>query len=210
MIFVSPHSARTRSCAHDGCISSNCCESINKHKSNPAYNIEEHNQVTNDIANNFSESCRIDNLKSIENSTQFNFYGMRSALHHPQALSMQTPSTRSSSNYMHGNCASTANQTALIDNNRENNSHAKLRRQLSLNPNAFDPRLNRRQNSNLHPQLIQSEQQMHQQSQHRLLGPSFSSPRSQHISNPWDLHQVKEKYSLRNQNKIIPIKCSLF
>lgn len=180
-MFVSLYSARTQS-------------------SNPTpFHPEEHSQVTNDMANNFAESCRIDSSKSIDNNSHHNFYGMRSALHHPQSLSIQTPSTRSIPNYMHRNCASSTNQPALIDNNRENNSHAKLRRQLSLNPNAFDPRLNRMQNSNLHPQ---PEHQMHQQqSQHRLLAPSLSSPRSQHISNPWDLHQVKSNL-LTNEKQI--------
>lgn len=125
---------------------------------------------------------------------------MRSGIHHPQTKSIQTPSTRPILNYTHGNNTMTSsNQSILLDSNRENvNSHPKLRRQLSLNPNACDPRLNRMQNSNLHSQLTPTEQQMHQQSQHRLLTPSHSGPRSQHIPNQWDLHQVN-----KNMKKIV-------
>lgn len=171
----------------------NCCESISKYRSNQkSYNLDEHIQVTNDVANNFAESCRLDNLNasSNDNNSHHNSYGMRSGMHHSQ-----TPSTRSILNYAHGNSnVTSSNHSTLLDSNRENvNSHPKLRRQLSLNPNACDPRLNRMQSSNLHSQLTPSEQQMHQQSQHRLLAPSHSGPRSQHIQNQWDLHQVNKK-----------------
>lgn len=68
----------------------------------------------------------------------------------------------------------------------EVNLHQKLRRQLSLNPTACDPRIYRNQHNNMKP-----PQNVSNLAVHRPLAPTLSGgiPRNQ-MSNQWDLHQV--------------------
>lgn len=75
------------------------------------------------------------------------------------------------------------------------NMHQKLQRQLSLNPDAYDPRLLRMYNANSIQMKHSHANQMHQKSSqvmsgHRQLAPSHSGPRSHLGTNHWDIHQV--------------------
>ncbi|XP_055326660.1 endoribonuclease ZC3H12A isoform X2 [Sitodiplosis mosellana] len=216
--------ARTRSCTHDGCNPSNCHESTHKHRiPNPnkasfgnTLSPEDHN----DIMTAFSESCRLESLapefnsipvqqqqqqSPIGNPHQHNMYGVgpaSTAIHTSQSAQSQQ-SVRPILHYTHGNILSPpttstgSNQTTMLEKRNDVNLHQKLQRQLSLNPNAFDPRLLRMHNANSlqtkhsHPEQMQPEpsQVMQQHTgQHRQLAPSHSGPRS-HMTNHWDLHQ---------------------
>lgn len=76
-----------------------------------------------------------------------------------------------------------------------NRAHPKLQRQLSLNPNACDPRIQQRVQNAMNRQMGQSEQQ--QLVHHRLLSGSLSGPRSPNMSNHWDVHQVSGLHDFR-------------
>lgn len=103
---------------------------------------------------------------------------------------MHTQSSNIRPAYDHYSHSIGSNQTTNHDNRDINRSHPKLQRQLSLNPNACDPRIQQRvQNANtINRQMAQAEQQhlVH----HRLLSGSLSGPRSPNMSNHWDVHQV--------------------
>lgn len=219
------HSARTRSCAHDGCNPSNCHESTHKHRipnaNKPSYGNTLSPDDHNDIVTAFSESCRLENLAPEFNSTQVqqqqqspignphqhNMYhgvGPSSSTVHTSQSPQSQQSIRPILHYTHGNMLSSSttstgsNQTTMLEKRNDVNLHQKLQRQLSLNPNAFDPRLLRMHNANslqskhAHPEQMQPEssQTMQQHTaQHRQLAPSHSGPRT-HMTNHWDLHQV--------------------
>lgn len=108
---------------------------------------------------------------------------------HPNVYGMHTQSSNIRPAYDH---YSHSNQSNHHENRDINRAHPKLQRQLSLNPNAYDPRIQQRvQNANaMNRQMAQAEQQhlVH----HRMLSGSLSGPRSPNMSNHWDVHQVSK------------------
>lgn len=228
------HSARTRSCAHDGCNPSNCHESTHKHRipnaNKPSFGNTLSPDDHNDIVTAFSESCRLDNLAPEFNSTQVQqqqqqqqqspignphqhnmYHGVgpsASTIHTSQSPQSHQP-VRPILHYTHSNMASSpttstsSNQTTMLEKRNDVNLHQKLQRQLSLNPNAYDPRLIRMHNANSlqskhsHPEQMQAESSQTMQphtGQHRQLAPSHSGPRT-HMTKHWDLHQVGRHHS---------------
>lgn len=208
------YSARTRSCAHDGCNPSNCHDSTHKHRlsnQNKAFGNTLSPDDHNDIMNAFSDSCRLESISPESHSVQVqqlspigaphhNLYGIGSSasIHTSQSSHSQSQSGRPILHYTHGNVLTTAtgsNQSSLMEKRSDVNLHQKLQRQLSLNPN--DPRLLRMHNANSlqskhsqHAEQIQQESsQIMQHTGHRQLAPSHSGPRT-HMTNHWDLHQV--------------------
>lgn len=158
-------------------------------------NSNETNQLTTDITNAFAESCRLESMKADLHQSQQTQSSKPVNSHHNlyrigPSISPPSQSTRHMhyGNVMPANVG--PNHTKMIENRDDGNLHQKLRRQLSLNPNACDPRIIRMQNSTnvtQHPDHVQHQTQ----ATHRQLAASLSGPRS-HMSNHWDLHQVKE------------------
>lgn len=202
--------ARTRSCVHDGCNPSNCHDSLHKQRvSKTSFGNTLSPDDHNDIVNAFSEACRLENIATELHSTQVqqssignphhSLYGVGPSTSIHTSQSPQSQLGRPILHYSHGNILSTtntsnANQSTILEKRNDVNMHQKLQRQLSLNPNAFDPRLLRMHNANSlqakHPEQMQQEQtQVMQHSAHRQLAPSHSGPRT-HMTNHWDLHQV--------------------
>lgn len=210
-------SARTRSCAHDGCSPSNCHELLHKQRQGNSSKSSFGNMLSpddhNDIVNAFSESCRLENLAPELHSNQVqhsplgphhSLYGVgpQVAIHPPQSPQSQTG--RPVLHYSHGPNTSAQNQPAMLEKRSDLNLHQKLQRQLSLNPNAYDPRILRMHNANTmqskrHDQMQPEPQQV---MQHRQLAPSLSGPRS-HMTNHWDLHQVRCFLSSFQFNELI-------
>lgn len=92
-------------------------------------------------------------------------------------------------------------QSVPAANRDEQNSHKKLGRQLSVNPNGCDARLFRRQNAiKQKPPITANQLQQQQQHHHQLLSPNLNSghrPLAQALSGPrahntnhWELHKV--------------------
>lgn len=221
-------SARTRSCAHDGCNPSNCMESIQKQQRTPNSTKPSYGNMLSpddhsDIAAAFSESCKLDNLtpefptsaqvqhhSSIANSSHHNFYGMNSSttqsknvrpILHMNHCNILTPSSSSSSSISSSSSTQSPQsgsiQTSMLEKRTDINMHQKLQRQLSLNP--YDPRMIRMHHTNsLHVKHSMSEQQragelsqVMQRTGHRQLAPSLSGGPQSHMTNHWDLHQVR-------------------
>ncbi|XP_031626305.1 endoribonuclease ZC3H12A isoform X2 [Contarinia nasturtii] len=207
--------ARTRSCVHDGCNLSNCQESTHKqripnpNKTSFGNTLGADNEHI-DIVTAFSESCKLENLapelhsnqvqhQSIGNS-HHSLYGVGPSTTIHTSQSPQSQSIRPILHYStHGNVLSSStstgsNQSTMHDKRNDGNMHQKLQRQLSLNPNAYDPRLLRMHNAiqakHSHPEshMQQEPTQLMQHTGHRQLAPSRSGPRT-HITNHWDLHQ---------------------
>lgn len=141
-----------------------------------------------------------------------NLYGVATSTTIHSSQSPQSQSIRPILHYTGGNVltstTSGSNQSPMIEKRNDVNSHQKLQRQLSLNPNAYDPRLLRMHNANSlqpkhsHPEQMQQEaSQAMQHTGHRQLAPSSSGPRS-HLTNHWDLHQVRRspEYFAFNSN----------
>lgn len=211
--------ARTRSCVHDGCNLSNCHDSMHKQRVTNASKTSFGNTLSpddhNDIVTAFSESCRLENLAPELHSVQVqhspignphhSLYGIGPSTSIHTSQSSQSQSGRQILHYSHGNILSptnpstNSNQSTMLEKRNDVNNHQKLQRQLSLNPNAFDPRLMRMHNANSlqskHIEQMQQEpsQVMQQHTGHRQLAPSHSGPRT-HITNHWDLHQVSFNY----------------
>lgn len=205
--------ARTRSCVHDGCNPSNCQDPTHRHRSTnpnkPSYGNTLSPDEHNDFVNSFSESCRLDNLAPELHSSQVQQSSMVNPHHNVYGVgpsttmhSSQSPSIRPIIHYTHGNVlsptsVSCSNQPTILEKRSDGNMHQKLQRQLSLNPNAFDPRIVRMHNANTlqtkhsHSEQMQPEPThvMQHSGQHRQVAPSLSGPRS-HMTNHWDLHQV--------------------
>lgn len=209
--FFCIFSARTRSCVHDGCNLSNCQESAHKQQRIPNPNKSSFGNTSsadndhNDILSAFSESCKLENLASTHQShgnphhSLYGGVGPSTTIHTSQTP--QTQSIRPILHYTHGNIlASTtstgSNQSTMHDKRNDGNMHQKLQRQLSLNPNAYDPRLLRMHNAiqakHSHPEshMQQEPTPLMQHTGHRQLAPSHSGPRT-HMTNHWDLHQVR-------------------
>lgn len=170
-------SGRTRSCAHDGCTATACYDSMARSRTTPICSDQ------SDISNNFGESCGIENQRltaTIENNPQQNMYAMHTT---------QTSTIRPS--YDHYTHSVSSSQSNHNENRDINQSHPKLQRQMSVNPNACDPRIQRVQNANRMNRMNHHADQQHLVP-HRLLSGSLSGPRSQNISNNWDVHQVRK------------------
>lgn len=138
-------------------------------------------QMTNDIANTFAESCRLEtDFHSAHNQSSQNVNSHHNLYRVGPSLSPQLQT---------GRPLQYANHGSMMENRDENNMHQKLRRQLSLNPNACDQRILQIQNSNnlshhSHPEHVHQHQH-----QHRHLAPSLSGPRTN--MSHWNVHQVK-------------------
>lgn len=158
-------------------------------------NSNETNQMTNDIANAFAEQCRLENMK-----TEMHPSNTINSHHNLYRIGPSISPPSQTQRHMHYGLPANLipNHSNMLENRDDVNLHQKLRRQLSLNPNACDPRIIRMQNStNSHSDHIQH----HAQPSHRQLAPSLSGPRSHTMSNHWDLHQVKLN-SLNNHLKL--------
>lgn len=193
--------ARTRSCVHDGCNPTNCHESAHKQQRIPNANKPSYGNTLspddhNDIATAFSESCRVENLAPEMHSTQHSHHNLYGVGPSSKIHTSQSPPQSHSGRPILQYTSSGSNQSSILENRNDVNMHQKLQRQLSLNPNAYDPRLVRMHNANSiqskhsHPEQMQQEpSQVMQHTGHRQLAPSLSGPRS-HMTNHWDLHQV--------------------
>lgn len=174
IFFLFIRSGRTRSCVHDCCTGTGCYDSMVRSRTTPKCSDQ------SDNSNNFTESsCSLDNSRlSIVENTHQNVYGMHT----------QQPTIRPTyDHYTHHSVGS--NQSNHNENRDLSRAHPKLRRQLSLNPNGYDPRIQSRgQSTNVMNRQMTHADQQPQHGHHRLLSASRSGPRSQNIPNQWDVH----------------------
>lgn len=171
-------------------------------------------------APDFSTSAQVQQQSSIGNAAHHTFYGANSSntmhnmsqspaqpknmahpilhLNHGNILTSTSSSSCSSISSAPSTAQSPSNsiQMPLLANRSDINMHQKLQRQLSLNP--YDPRMIRMHHTNsLHTKHSMSEQraaeltQVMQRTGHRQLAPSLSGGPQSHMTNHWDLHQVR-------------------
>lgn len=181
--------ARTRSCAHDNCDINHCLETVNP-RLNPSIkpNIkkwEEYSTSTGADNQSFSKAHSKENisqdhhLSAVGNSQHL--YGSGQQCH------------TSMPHFAHVNANLMQQQQATQSSQQQKspgeevNLHQKLRRQLSLNPGGYDPRIYRNQQANVKPQKLPQNMV----GAHRTVAPTLSGGiLHNHISNQWNLHQV--------------------